>query len=451
VGSPLNHPAHSQQHDPAAIEAGGHAATRVRWRIVGIIMLIMAVTALCRLNLSIAGKAIQDEFGFSTVTMGWFFSAFFVGYAAFQIPWGHAGDRYGPRSVLTVTILWWSLCTAAMGVTPRLATALGWISALGAMSAVRFLTGVGEAAVSPNITRVVAFWTTQRERGLASGLPIAGLGLGGTLTPLLIAWSMVRWGWRVSFYLSAVLGLLVLALFRFYATDKPEEHPGVNAGEAELIRSGREPGMNQRQLARRSAPWRKMLSSQSVWGLILGYGCHGYAFYVYYNWLYIYAVRVRGLAVMRAALWTSAPFVAMFLLSPLGGWSSDRLTVRLGKRRGRRYTVWVGMGVSATLLGIGGNARNASLALALMAVAGGLTMFAGPSFWAACIDLAPDYSASLSALMNTWASLGGWISPIVTAYVAERLGWPRSLDLAALITVAAGLLWFLVDAEKPVT
>ena len=414
-------------------------------------MLIMAVTALCRLNLSIAGKSIQDEFGFSTVTMGWFFSAFFVGYAAFQIPWGHAGDRYGPRFVLTVSMLWWSVCTAAMGIAPRLAGAIGWISVLGAMSAVRFLTGVGEAAVSSNITRVVAFWTAQRERGLANGLPIAGLGLGGTLTPVLIAWSMVRWGWRVSFYISAVLGVVVLALFRFYGTDRPEEHSAVNEAELALIRAGRESGLARGRTAERSAPWRKVLSSRSVWGLILGYGCHGYAFYAYYNWFYIYAVRVRHLAVIRAALWTSAPFLAMCILSPLGGWCSDRFTVRFGKRRGRRLAVWVGMGVSATLLAIGANAARSSVALPLMAIAGGLTMFAGPSFWAACIDLAPDYSASLSALMNTWASFGGWISPIATAYVAERLGWTRSWDLAAVITVASGLLWLLVDAAQPVT
>jgi dipeptide/tripeptide permease len=48
--------------------------------------------------------------------------------------------------------------------------------------------------------------------------------------------------------------------------------------------------------------------------------------------------------------------------------------------------------------------------------------------------------------MNTCGSLGGWISPIVTGYIAASFGWTRALDVAALVTLVSGLLWFLVDA-----
>ena len=46
-----------------------------------------------RLNLSIAGKYIQDEYAFSNQTMGWILSAFVLGYAIFQVPGGWLGDR----------------------------------------------------------------------------------------------------------------------------------------------------------------------------------------------------------------------------------------------------------------------------------------------------------------------------------------------------------------------
>ena len=45
-------------------------------------------------------------------------------------------------------------------------------------------------------------------------------------------------------------------------------------------------------------------------------------------------------------------------------------------------------------------------------------MFAAANFWAACIDMAPDFSASLSALMNTLGSLGGVAPSVATAYIA---------------------------------
>ncbi len=418
--------------------------TKVRWRIIAILMAIMGVTAVCRLNLSIAIKPIQDEFGFSTVTTGWLFSAFLAGYAIFQIPWGYLGDRYGPRKLLTVSILFWSVCTAAISIAPRLAT--GGLSVLWAFVIIRFLTGVAEAGVSPNVTRCVAFWASTGDRGLANGLPIAGLGIGGTLTPALIAWSMVHWGWRVSFYLSAILAILVVLVWRLYATDRPEQHPGVNAAELELIESGRP----RRPASRGRVAWLKMLRSRSVWGLVLGYGCQGYAFYVYYNWFYLYAVKVRGLSVLTGSLWTSMPFIAMAVLSPLGGWFSDKMTGKIGLRRGRQTAVWVGMGFSAALLAVGSHTATTSVALPLIAAAAGFNMFAGAVFWAGCVDLAPNYSGSLSALMNTFGNAGGWISSLATAYVAVRHGWSRSLDVAALITACSGLLWFLVDTNKGV-
>jgi MFS transporter, ACS family, glucarate transporter len=423
------------------------SATSVRWRMIAIVMFIMAVTALCRLNLSIAAKYIQDEFSYSTLTVGWLFSAFLLGYAVFQVPWGYFGDRFGPRRILTISILFWTLGTAAMGIAPRLAVH-GWLSVLWVFIAIRFLTGTGEAAVSPNGTRVIALWTSEQERGLASGLQIAGLGLGGTLTPVLISWTMVYWGWRASFYLCAGLGLILLGTWRFYATDRPEDHPAVNAAELEIIRPApqRWPTSVAGSSQQAPVPWRRMIRNNSVLSLVFAYGLHGYAFYVYYNWFYLYAVKVRSLSLMQAAVWTSTPFLAMTVLSPLGGLFADRISGKLGKKRGRQCAVWLGMGLSATLLYVGSHDANTSVALPLIAVAGGLTMFAGANYWAACIDLAPSYSASLSALMNTLGNLGGWISPILTAYVATRYGWSHSLDLAALITVCSGLLWLFVDA-----
>ena len=435
--------------EPLEVAARGSSATSVRWRIMGIIMFIMAVTALNRLNLSIAGKYIEEEFSFDTITMGRVFSSFLWGYGLFQIPWGYICDHYGPRRTLTASILCFAVGAAAMGSSSRLAVSTG-VSVFVAMYIIRFLTGVGEAAVSSNVTRVIASWTALRERGFASGLQVSGLGLGGTLTPIFIAWTMMHFGWRIAFYICSALAFLVVIAWNFYARDWPEEHHGVNAAELQHIHPGSKRGDIHRRdtAAAKQVPWRKTLSSFSVWGLILGYACQGYAFYVYYNWFYFYAVKVRGLHLMQAAVWTSAPFLAMALLSPVGGWFSDRVARTSTRRRGRLTAVWLGMGVSAALLLCGSHIPVTVIALPMIALAAGFNMFAAASFWAACIDLAPDFSASLSALMNTLGSAGGAISSTVTAYVAVHYGWSHSLDLAALITICSGLLFSFVDAGR---
>jgi len=423
--------------------------THVRWVVMSIVMAIMAVTALNRLNLSIAGKYIEEEFSFSTISMGRVFSAFLWGYGLFQIPWGYACDRIGPRRTLTASIFCFAVGSGAMVFAPRFAGATG-IGALAIFRIVRFLTGVGEAAVSSNVTRVIASWTALRERGFASGLQVCGLGLGGTLTPIAIAWTMVHWGWRVSFAISAALAFVVVALWQRYATDWPEDNPRVNEQELRTIHPGWETANGRPQRVATKVPWMTMFSSVSVWALILGYGFQGYAFYVYYNWFYFYAVKVRGLDLMHAAAWTSAPFFAMALLSPVGGWFSDRVARISDRRKGRLAAVWLGMGVAALLLYTGNHVSVTVVALPMIALAAGFTMFAAANFWAACIDLAPGYSASLSALMNTVGSLGGVISSTVTASIAVHQSWSRALDMAVLVTLGSGVLFTVVDASHTV-
>jgi MFS transporter, ACS family, glucarate transporter len=426
-----------------------HGATHIRWVVMGIVMAIMAVTAMNRLNLSIAGKYIEEEFSFSTISIGRVFSAFLWGYGLFQIPWGYVCDRIGPRRTLTASILCFAVGSGAMVFAPRFATATG-LSALAVFRIVRFLTGIGEAAVSSNVTRVIASWTALRERGFVSGLQVCGLGLGGTLTPIAIAWTMVHWGWRVSFAISAALAFLVVAIWHSYATDWPEENPRVNQQELQIIRPGPEKTGTKLQHVATKVPWIKMLTSLSVWGLILGYGFQGYAFYVYYNWFYFYAVKMRGLDIMHAAAWTSAPFLAMAVLSPVGGWFSDRVARVSDRRKGRLAAVWVGMGVAALLLYTGNHLTLTAVALPMIALAAGFTMFGAANFWASCIDLAPGYSASLSALMNTMGSLGGVVSSTVTASIAVHQGWVPALDVAVWVTIGSGLLFTMVDANHSI-
>src|SRR5258708_11646801 len=261
---------------------------------------------------------------------------------------------------------------------------------------------------------------------------------------------MIHWGWRVSFAMSAALAFIVVAIWHWYVTDWPEENPHVNPQELEIIHPKLERTSARPQQSSPTIPWAKMLTSLSVWGLILGYGFQGYAFYVYYNWFYFYAVKVRGLDLMHAAAWTSAPFLAMAVLSPVGGWFSDRVARVSDRRKGRLAAVWVGMGLAAILLYSGNHLSVTVIALPMIALAAGFTMFAAANFWASCIDLAPRFSASLSALMNTVGSLGGVVSSGVTASIAVHRGWGPALDMAVWVTIGSGLLFTVVNANRTI-
>jgi ACS family glucarate transporter-like MFS transporter len=429
------------------MQSSSQRPTAVRWQILAILSLIMVVTAFGRLNLGIAGKWIQEEFHLSTQAMGWIFGAFAFGYALFQIPSGWAADRFGPRKTLTLAILWWATLTIAMNAVPFLALRLS-LNLAWTFGVIRFLTGLGEAASYPNANRIVAFWTTKSERGIGSSLLLGGVGAGGVMAPALFAATMQRWGWRSSFLVSGILAVIVAVTWLLFSTNRPEEHARVNAAELEILTADRR--SDGVAYASTKIPWRNILSNRSVWGLLISYFFHGYTPFIYFTWFFIYLTRVRGLTIAKGGVWATTPFIAMTILSPIGGWLSDRAVQRYGVKRGRQSTVWIGMTTSALLLWIGSRTGNNTAAILLLAGAAGFSNFAAPSWWASCIDLAPNHSGSLSALMNTCANSAGGIAPVLTGYIATNFGWIRALDFAALMSFTAGVVWVFVDANDSV-
>ena len=147
--------------------------TRVRHIVLGLTIAAYMITYMDRVVISTAVPSIQKEFGFSIITMGWILSSFQWAYAIFQVPVAWLGDRWGPRRVLTIIVIWWSLFTSA--------TTLAWSAA--SMATVRFLFGIGEAGAFPIATASLSRWLLPAERGFAQGATHAGSRLGGALTP----------------------------------------------------------------------------------------------------------------------------------------------------------------------------------------------------------------------------------------------------------------------------
>ena len=428
----------------------GVRPSKVRWQVIATLALIAALTYLDRLNLSIAGKYIQDEFAFDTRTMGWILSSFVLGYALFQVPCGRLGDRFGPRRLIAFAILWWSIFTAATALAADLPLAR-WFGVAGSFIILRILIGVGEAAVFPNGNKVIALWIESSRRGLANSLVFAGIGAGGVITPIFIADAMQRWGWRPTFYICGAIGVFVALGWFLYFRDRPEQHPGVNPAELDLIGRFRAAESSPATLsdpALKRCPWKKILRNGTVWSLLLSYFCIGYPAYIFYTWFFIYLVQVRGLTITQGGLWTSTPFLAITILSPVGGWFSDRAVGELGRRRGRQVAMWTGVIFSASFMWIGSATKDNTVAIILLALASGFNLFATANLWATCNDLTRDFAGSLSGLMNTFGNIGGWLSPILTAMIATRFGWTRALHFAALLTAVGGALWLFVNADQ---
>jgi len=427
--------------------SGSLAPTHVRWRVVFLLAITAGLTYIDRLNLGLAGKYIQDEFKFNTQTMGWILGAFSLGYALFHVPGGWLADRFGARRVLAGAILWFSVFTAATAIAPSLPL-MKVLGAAWAFVIVRFVMGLGEAAAMPVGNKMMAYWLSEKERTFGTSVFLAGVGAGGIAAPFLITAIVKHWGWRPAFVFLGIIGVVVAALWYLLVRDLPEEHPDVNAAELALIGRSSTAALQTPQHVKISVPWLRLLSSRSMWGLMISHFCLVYPVYIFFTWFFIYLVRVRGVTISKASLWTSAPFAANLVMVPLWGWLSDRIADRVGKRRGRRFAAWLAIGCSAILLFSGSHTAHENLALLQLAVAAGFNFAASAVLWTACNDISAKCSGSISGIMTTFGSLGGFLSPVVTAAIAARFGWSYGLDFAALVTVVSGLAWFVIDADQ---
>ncbi len=230
----------------------------VRWFLVFWLFILSAVSFLDRVNISVAGSAIASEYHLSHIQLGWVFSAFLWGYAFFQTFGGWLADRLGPRRVLTAGVVWWGIFTAlTAAVSPAIAGAV-FLFVL-----VRFLLGAGEAIIFPASNQFISRWIPTQERGIANGLIFAGVGAGAGSAPAIVTYIMVHYGWRWSFWLSALIGLLVGLVWFLAARDTPGEAPKCFRSRIAAHPKGRDAGKSSAPDSNsRPIPWSVILSQQ---------------------------------------------------------------------------------------------------------------------------------------------------------------------------------------------
>lgn len=411
---------------------------KFRWSLVFWMFVISSVAYLDRVNISIAAKDIATEFNLTNIQLGRIFSAFLVGYAFFQIPDGRLADAWGPRRILTIGIIWWGIFTALTASIP-----VGLAGGLLVFVLIRFLLGAGEAVVYPSCNRVVASWIPIRERGIANGIIFAGVGFGAGITPPLVTWIMTNWGWRWSFWFSAIIGFLAGLVWYLLARDNPEQHPWVGAGERQWIKAGVGP-----VVAKAKLPWRKALASRDILALTLGYFTFGYAAYIFFTWFFLYLVNVRGLNLKSSAYYSMLPFLAMTVGSLIGGFINDFATRRFGQRFGRGGIAALGMVLSAIFIALGSHAQDARIASLILAGGAGALYLSQSSFFSASADIGGHFAGSISGMMNMGNQIAGAITASLTPWIAGKYGWNASFAVAAVLCALGAAAWLWVDPRR---
>ena len=419
--------------------------TRKRFLLAFGLFVLSAISFLDRTNISIAGLQISAEYGLGNQRLGWIFSAFLIGYAGFQVPAGWLASRFGPRLVITLGVVWWGVATALTTLIPP-----GIAQAVVMLISIRFLLGAGEAVIYPAANQFVARWVPVQERGFVNGLIFAGVGAGSGLTPPLLAFFILHYGWRSAFWFSAVVGVIAGAAWWWVARDTPEEDPAVSPAELRLIREGIADKTAGEALD--SAPaisWRAILTRRDLPALFVSYFGFGYTAWIFFSWFFLYMSQVRGFNLKSSALYSMLPFLSMTIGCLGGGALSDRLTRAYGLRAGRCGLAVVAYLFTAAFLVMGSRVASPQLAGFILAGGAGALYVSQSSFWSVSADIAGRSSGVFSSIVNMGAQIGGAVTASLTPWVAQRFGWTTSFGIAAALAVLGAILWTTVHPERP--
>ncbi len=453
------------------------APTRVRYVVLVFAAALAVITYLDRVCLSCGQTHVIEDLGLtSEADLKYVFAAFALAYSLFEVPSSWLGDVFGPRSVLIRIVLWWSFCTAAIGVIGlrvgnyvlgEFSVAGVVIPAVWTLTAIQFLFGMGESGAFPNITRALHNWFPFQERGRAQGMVWMSARLMGGLTPLV--WAVLVEGagflngkpildWRSAFWAFGALGIVWCTFFSLWFRNRPEEKSSVNAAELELINQS----AAESQAGHAQVPWGRLVSSGNLWTLCIMYFCQSYGWWFYITYLpkYLEARYDVGASSTLGAIYKGGPLWMGAIGCLLGGYLTDWYIRRTGNRRlGRRVCGAFGHGMCAICLLLCPLAPTAFwffLAIAFAGFSADLTM---GSSWASCQDIGRRHAAIVAGSMNMIGNFAGVIAACVTGYildfaeaagVGKLYGYRLNFLVFAAMYVVGVVCWLRFDSTKPV-
>jgi len=268
-----------------------------RWTVCALLFVVTTINYVDRQVLGILAPTLQRELHWSEAAYGDVVSWFSLPYAFAFLAAGRLFDRIGVRRGFAAAVIAWSLAAIAHAFARTTAM----------FSAARALLGVAESANFPGAIKAVAEWFPKKERALATGIFNAGTNTGAIITPLLVPWIALTWGWQWAFIATGSLGflwlLLWLAVYR-----SPESNPRVSSDELAHIRSDPPDPANAR------VPWIRLLGFRQTWAVAAGKLLADPIWWFYLYWLPKFLDARYGIKLAQVAL----PLIVVYVVADVG-------------------------------------------------------------------------------------------------------------------------------------
>jgi sugar phosphate permease len=342
-------------------------------------------------------------------------------------------------------VVWWSAFTALTGA----------VSGLPMLLTVRFLFGAGEAGAYPNAARVLARWIPLAKRGSAQSLVITAGQLGSTLAPAFTQQLINVCGWRYTFLIFGLFGVVWAMGFQAWYRDDPAEDSRVNDAERRLIFAGTSPGGH---FAQESIPWSHLLTSANVWLIAVAQTCTAFAAYLYMNWYPTYLAEGRQLSDNEAGWFSSLVFGGGAVGCLLGGVINDWLVRRVGNPR------WTYSLYAFTVLTMAAVALTASVhvdspvAASLCAVVASMFALSNQAtFWSVTTLISGRHVAAVFGLINSMSVPGAFASSLLPGHFSDWRGaqgftgrerWDPVFYIYSGVLIFGAMCWLFVNCNR---
>src|SRR5437762_9363389 len=415
--------------DPAATSAIPASASEAaansragyfRWVICTLLLLGTTKNYMDRQVLGVLKSTLQHDLGWNEIDYGNLVFAFQAAYAVGMVAVGWVVDRVGTRLGYALAMIFWSL--ASMG------HALG--SSFTSFLAARSALGLGESAVFPASIKTVAEWFPQRERALATGIFNAGSNIGAILTPLIVPWITVRYGWRAAFLLTGALGFIWL-VFWLLLYRRPEDHPRISKTELEYITSNRPRAVPQLK-------WIKIIPHRQTWAFVIAKFTTDPIWWFLLFWTPGFLQQVHGLRLTQLGL----PIMVIYILADVGsiagGWLSSSLIHRGITVNAARKSAMLICAVSVTPIIFEYWVHNLWCAVLLIGLAAAAHQGFSANLFTLTSDIFPAQAVgSVVGFGGMAGAIGGMLMATIVGHVLQ---WTGSYMVPFLIAGAAYLV-----------
>jgi MFS transporter, ACS family, aldohexuronate transporter len=408
-----------------------------RWTVCALLFAVTTVNYMDRQVLGILAPTLQHELHWSETQYANIVSWFTFVYAFGFLAAGWWLDRVGVRRGFAVAVVAWSI--AAIGHAFA-RTAAGF-------SAARAFLGLGESANFPGAVKTVAEWFPKRERALATGIFNAGTNMGAILTPLLVPWLVLTWGWQSAFIVTGSLGFLWLLVWLALYRD-PERHPRVSAAELDHIHSDPPDGAAAR------VRWLDLLGHRQTWAFAVGKLLADPVWWFYLYWLPKFLNARYGLTLTQLAL----PLIVVYLVADAGsiggGWLSSALIRRGWTVNRARKTAMLAMALLIVPTAFAPLAGTMWTAVLIVAVAAAAHQAWSANVYTLASDMFPR--AAVGSVVGIGAcagAAGGWLFQRVTGLILQANGsdYTPVFAVCGLAYITAwGIIHLLAPRLEPV-